>query len=140
MMGYNSPRTARSSFSAKYPMFLLFSPAIDIRPFSVRYTCAFSVSARLCSCVSPVKLNIPIWSTICPHVPGVCSSSVSSLNNSFRISIIRNAIVFTSRFHSSNNAPSFRIADICHFHFNIYISLIIHERDSLCVLRTLEGC
>lgn len=53
---YSCPLTTLSMLSAKYLIFLLFSPAIEMRPFSVRYTCAFSNSALLCTVFSPVKL------------------------------------------------------------------------------------
>ena len=49
-------RTTRSSASAKYRIFLLFSPAIEIRPFAVKYTCASSISALDCAVEIPVKL------------------------------------------------------------------------------------
>jgi hypothetical protein len=38
-------------------MFCRFSPAIDILPFVVKYTCPFSVSAFDCSLLIPVKLS-----------------------------------------------------------------------------------
>lgn len=50
-------RTTRSSASAKYRRFLLFSPAIEIRPFAVRYTCASSTNAFDCAVEIPVKLH-----------------------------------------------------------------------------------
>lgn len=49
-------RTTRSSASAKYRRFLLFSPAIEIRPFAVIYTCASLTNALDCAVVIPVKL------------------------------------------------------------------------------------
>lgn len=50
-------RTTRSNASAKYRRFLLFSPAIEIRPFAVRYTCASSTNALDCAVEIPVKLR-----------------------------------------------------------------------------------
>jgi hypothetical protein len=38
-------------------MLWLFSPAIDIRPFVVRYMCPFSVRAFDCAVLIPVKLS-----------------------------------------------------------------------------------
>lgn len=38
-------------------MLWLFNPAIEILPFVVRYTCAFSVNALDCSGLIPVKLE-----------------------------------------------------------------------------------
>lgn len=114
--------------AAKYRMLYVFSPAIDIRPFVVMYTCARSTSACDCSLFSPVKLhrrqrhrhtsppthlNIPIWRVMCPHSPGVWCTSVSSRYSSSRIEMIRCAIVLISRFQSSNNSALLRISAIC---------------------------
>jgi hypothetical protein len=43
--------------SAKYSILLPFSPAIEIRPSIVRYTCAFSANALHCSAFNPVNLQ-----------------------------------------------------------------------------------
>ena len=58
-------------------------------------------------------LNIPIWFTMCSHLPGVFSSSASSRYSSLRISMILPAIVRMSRFHSSNSSALFRMSDTC---------------------------
>lgn len=48
---------ALSMLSAKHRMLCVFSPAMDIRPFVVMYTCALSTNACDCSAFIPVKLH-----------------------------------------------------------------------------------
>ena len=43
--------------TANERIFLLFNPAIEILPFSVKYTCAFSVIATHCVSFNPVNLS-----------------------------------------------------------------------------------
>ena len=125
-------RTTRSSASAKYRRFLLFSPAIEIRPFAVIYTCASLTSALDCAVEIPVKLapdnhnisqtahfssqfsspthlNIPIWLIIWSQFPGVLSSLVNTPCSCLRMSMMRLAIVRISAFHSSKSSGLFKI-------------------------------
>lgn len=84
---------------------------LRLLPVHPRKTVASSAPARVHH--NPAHLNIPICRVICPHLPGVCSSSVNTRYSSSRIEMIRCAIVLMSRCHSSNNSLSFRISAIC---------------------------
>lgn len=64
---------------------------------------------------SPVKENMPIWSTMWFHplgpTAGVLYLLVSSSNSFLRISMMRSAIPLMSDFHSANNFGSLRMRE-----------------------------
>ena len=94
---------------AKYLTFFSLMPAIEILPLFNKYTWYLLIKISHCLAVSPVYENIPIWSVIWFHVPGVWIFSNSCLNR-LLIFIIRLATIsLSSAFHTSKFFLSFKM-------------------------------